>query len=149
MRRIREGELRLARRVELDTVLAKKIASVSNPWLHLRIDYSPLGQPNGQRPPSTFSAENDRYLVCLAHQVGYGRWEELQREVRRSALFKFDWFMKTRDQRELGARVETLVKLVEKELDEEVGGEERKTQKGAKAGSKRPLDEEPLASRKR
>ena len=48
--------------------------------------------------------------------MGYGRWEELQKEVRSSWAFKFDWFIKTRDQAELARRVEMLAKLVERQV---------------------------------
>lgn len=137
MRRIREGESRLARKSELDAAIAKKLSTLANPWLQLRIDWG------GPRPRSWFTEECDRYLVCLAHSVGYGRWEDLVREVRRSWLFKFDWFMKTRVPHELGERVEMLAELIEKQvLKESKAGK-------ARAGSKRPLEEAASSSRKK
>ena len=65
--------------------------------------------------------------------------------MRRSWLFKFDWFMKTRETRELGQRVETLAKLLEAEQKAEAAREKR----AGKAGSKRPLEEPSPPSRKR
>ena len=29
-----------------------------------------------------FSEEEDRFLVCMTSHLGYGRWDELAREVR-------------------------------------------------------------------
>ena len=88
--------------------------------------------------------------VC---QVGYGRWDELAREVRRSWLCKFDWYMKTRVPSELGKRVEYLTKLVEKEIGDDEAArreEERRAKKAGKAGAKRTLDEaEPAGGAKR
>jgi hypothetical protein len=41
-----------------------------------------------------FTEEEDRFIVCMTHQLGYGRWEELKYEIRRSWNFRFDWFIK-------------------------------------------------------
>jgi len=143
MRRIEAGEAKLARRLALDACLAKKLSRNAEPWHTLQIDYTCLGAPS--RPRSPFTVENDRYLVCLTVQVGYGRWDELVREVRKSWVLKFDWYMQTRVAPELGKRVEYLTKLIEKELaDEEAARkeEERKAKRAAKAaGGKRPMDE--------
>ena len=104
-----------------------------------------LGAPS--RPRSPFTIENDRHLVCFALQVGYGRWDDLLREVRKSWLFKFDWFVKTRVAAELGKRVEYLTKLIERELADEIAAkkeEERRMKKAGKAGGaggKRQADE--------
>ena len=45
-----------------------------------------------------FTEEEDRFIVCMTHQLGYGRWEELKYEIRRSWNFRFDWFIKVRPQ---------------------------------------------------
>ena len=70
--------------------------------------------------------------------MGYGRWEELVREVRKSWVMKFDWHMKTRVPKELGQRVEYLTKLIERELADEDAAkreQERKAKKAARANS--------------
>ena len=126
------GETKLARRLELDACLAKKVGSVASPWTQLRIDYGALGATGRGKTP--FSAENDRFLICMTHQVGYGRWEELQREARRSWLFRFDWYVKTRTQAELGRRVEMLAKLIEKEQETEAAAAAEAARKAKKAG---------------
>lgn len=150
LRRIEAGEARVARRLALDACLARKAGAYAEPWNSLKIDYTCLGA--AKRPPSPFTLDNDRHLVCMALQVGYGRWDELVREVRRSWLFKFDWYMKTRVGAELGKRVEYLSKLIEKELGDEDAArkeEERKAKKASKAAGKRPMDEEPAGSGKK
>ena len=55
----------------------------------------------------------------MTHQLGYGRWEELKYEVRRSWNFRFDWFIKSRTPKELENRFKQLVRLIEKELEAE------------------------------
>ena len=35
-------------------------------------------------------------MVCMTHQLGYGRWEELKYEIRKAWNFRFDWFIKVR-----------------------------------------------------
>lgn len=40
--------------------------------------------------------EEDRFLLCMTHQLGYGRWDELKAEIRKSWRFRFDWFFKSR-----------------------------------------------------
>jgi len=84
--------------------------------------------------------------VCLACQCGFGKWEDLQKEVRRSWLFRFDWWAKTRTQAELGKRVEYLARLVEKELEDDAeAAKKAKRQNGggsSKAGAKRSMEED-------
>jgi len=142
MRRIHEGEARLARKAALAAAIAKKLAQTPRPWVELQFDWG------GERPWSPFTIQSDRFLVCMAHQVGYGRWEELQREVRKSWALKFDWHMKTRDQRELGERVELLAEMIEKEMRQLESQAKKASAKGG-AGSKRPREDEAAGSRKK
>ena len=137
MRRIEAGEAK-PRRLALDAALARKIGNTHEPWNTLMSDYTCLGAT--ARPRSPFTIENDRHLLCMALQVGYGRWEELVKEVRKSWLCKFDWHMKTRVASELGKRVEYLMRLVEKEMEDLEAArkeEERKNKKKGGAGAKR------------
>jgi SWI/SNF-related matrix-associated actin-dependent regulator of chromatin subfamily A member 5 len=48
--------------------------------------------------------------------VGYGNWDEVKREIRKSWRFRFDWFFKSRTPSELQRRTDTLIRLIEKEL---------------------------------
>ena len=32
----------------------------------------------------------------MVHKLGYGAWDELKAEIRRSWRFRFDWFFKSR-----------------------------------------------------
>lgn len=54
----------------------------------------------------------------MVHKLGYGNWDELKAAFRTSALFRFDWFVKSRTTQELARRCDTLIRLVEKENQE-------------------------------
>ena len=55
-------------------------------------------QPSAVTLPSEADAaeEEDRFLLCMTHQLGYGQWDELKAEIRKSWRFRFDWFFKSR-----------------------------------------------------
>jgi SWI/SNF-related matrix-associated actin-dependent regulator of chromatin subfamily A member 5 len=40
--------------------------------------------------------EEDRFILCMIHKLGYGAWDELKAEIRKSWRFRFDWFFKSR-----------------------------------------------------
>jgi SWI/SNF-related matrix-associated actin-dependent regulator of chromatin subfamily A member 5 len=40
----------------------------------------------------------------MTHKLGYGNWDDLKAEVRKSWRFRFDWFFKSRTSQELGRR---------------------------------------------
>ena len=148
MRKIESGEAKIQQRIERASALGKKVSRTKNPWLTLRIDYGSAATRGKQ-----YTEENDRFLVCMTHQLGYGRWEELRDEVRNSWLFRFDWFVKTRTPQELSRRVETLARAIEKEMAEVEAAEEaerKSKKKGAAAkGSKRAAEPEAAPSGKR
>ena len=116
--KIAKGEARLQRRVDIDRAVKKKLGQYKNPWTQLTIHYSKAG-------PGAYTADNDRFLVCMMHQLGHGNWDALKLEVRKAWNFRFDWYIKSRTPQELGRRCDTLVKLIEKE----VNARKRKRQK--------------------
>ena len=46
--------------------------------------------------PMICAEEEDRFILCMVHKLGYGAWDELKAEIRRSWRFRFDWFFKSR-----------------------------------------------------
>jgi len=132
MRRIEAGEAKIQRRIEIGHTLATKVARSKNPWLHMRINY-------GAQKGKLYNEEEDRFLVCMTHQLGYGAWDDLREEVRRCWLFRFDWFIKTRTTAELQRRVDVLIRLIEKENAELEEQESHAIKKRPpKSGSKTP-----------
>jgi len=97
----------------------RKVEKYTNPWLHLKFQY-------GNAKGKAFTEEEDRFIVCMTHQLGYGRWEELKYEVRRSWNFRFDWFIKSRTPKELENRFKQLVRLIEKELEADDQGKNKR-----------------------
>jgi len=112
--KIEEGEQRLKRRDEQMTALDAKIKRYKNPWTSLTIPY-------GQKKGKSFVEEEDVFLVCMTHKLGYGNWEALKDEIRRAWQFRFDWFLKSRTPQELSRRVDMLIRCIEKENTELTG----------------------------
>eukprot|EP00512_Aurantiochytrium_limacinum_P004433 CAMPEP_0171496774 /NCGR_PEP_ID=MMETSP0958-20121227/6893_1 /TAXON_ID=87120 /ORGANISM="Aurantiochytrium limacinum, Strain ATCCMYA-1381" /LENGTH=1279 /DNA_ID=CAMNT_0012030923 /DNA_START=175 /DNA_END=4014 /DNA_ORIENTATION=- len=135
--RIKKGEQKLARRAAITEALDKKVSRTKNPWQSLTINY-------GSNKGKTFSEEEDRFLVCMLQRLGYGAWDQLKQEIRKAWNFRFDWFFKSRTAAELQRRADTLVRLIEKELEEETKKSEagKRTKAGASvAGSKKKKEE--------
>jgi len=110
IKKIEAGEDKINRRLEIEKILKVKVAQVKDPFNQLRINY-------GQNKGKAFNEEEDRYMICMTQKLGYGNWEDLKAEIRTAWQFRFDWFIKSRTPTELGRRVDTLIRLVEKETD--------------------------------
>ncbi len=91
--------------------IATKLQKCKNPWQELKIAY-------GANKGKAYTEEEDRFLLCMVHQLGYGAWDELKAKIRESWRFRFDWFFKSRTPQELSRRCDTLIRLVEKENEE-------------------------------
>ncbi|TYI38841.1 hypothetical protein ES332_A02G056700v1 [Gossypium tomentosum] len=111
IKNIERGEARISRRDEIMMAIGKKLDRYKNPWLELKIQY-------GQNKGKLYNEECDRFMICMVHKLGYGNWEELKAAFRASPLFRFDWFVKSRTTQELARRCDTLIRLVEKENQE-------------------------------
>ncbi|EKX31046.1 hypothetical protein GUITHDRAFT_83481 [Guillardia theta CCMP2712] len=118
-KQIEKGESKIQKRQECMNAVKLKVEKYANPWQQLKFQY-------GNAKGKAFTEEEDRFIVCMTHQLGYGRWEELKYEIRRSWNFRFDWFIKSRTPKELEARFKQLVRLIEKELENEDASYKRK-----------------------
>ena len=108
--RIERGEKKIVLRNEIKEILDWKVKSTKSPWQNLKINYfSNRGK--------AYTAEEDRFIVCLMQKIGYGRWEEIKLEIRKAWQFRFDWFIKSRTLQELNRRGDLLVKLIRSEKD--------------------------------
>eukprot|EP00667_Euglena_gracilis_P000745 EG_transcript_744 len=67
------------------------------------------------RPAVTWDDEEDRQLAMVTHEVGYGKWDEIQRRLQAVPALAFDWPMKVRGPAELKVRAEHLVRAIERE----------------------------------
>lgn len=64
----------------------------------------PLQLSYGANKGKAYTEEEDRFILCMTHKLGYGAWDDLKSEIRKSWKFRFDWFFKSRTPQELGRR---------------------------------------------
>lgn len=133
IKNIERGEARIARAAEIERAVAAKLAAYKNPWQELRLAY-------GSNKGKAYTEEEDRFILCTIHELGYGAWDELKAAVRASWRFRFDWFFKSRTPAELNRRCDTLIRLVEKEAEDGAGGGGGK-KGGSRAPSAAPSDD--------
>jgi len=69
-----------------------QMARYRAPFHQLRIQY-------GTNKGKNYTEEEDRFLVCMLHKLGFDRenvYDELRTAVRQAPQFRFDWFIKSR-----------------------------------------------------
>ena len=93
-------------------ILDQKFLQYKDPWRELSFDTS------SSHKSRIFTNENDRYLICMVKLVGYGNWDVLKSRIRKSFMFKFDYMLRSRTSGELQRRVDSLIRILEKEFEE-------------------------------
>ncbi|CAG2173648.1 unnamed protein product [Oppiella nova] len=131
MAQIEKGEQRIQRRQDIKRALDSKMSRYRAPFHQLRIAY-------GTNKGKNYTEEEDRFLVCMLHKLGFDRelvYDELKSAIRSAPQFRFDWFIKSRTASELQRRCNTLITLIERE-NQELEEKERQTKKkpGPKPG---------------
>ncbi|GAB6033284.1 SWI/SNF- matrix-associated actin-dependent regulator of chromatin sub A member 5 [Chamberlinius hualienensis] len=132
MAQIEKGEAKIQRRASIKKALDAKMARYRAPFHQLRIAY-------GTNKGKNYTEEEDRYLVCMLHKLGFDKenvYDELRATVRSAPQFRFDWFIKSRTATELQRRCNTLITLIEREnqeLEEKEKAEKKK--RGPKPGT--------------
>ncbi|GLI59043.1 hypothetical protein VaNZ11_000871 [Volvox africanus] len=111
IKNIERGEQKIQRQQDIMNAVAAKLERYKNPWQELKIQY-------GANKGKAYTEEEDRFILCMVHKLGYGNWDDLKAEIRKSWRFRFDWFFKSRTPQELGRRCETLIRLIEKENED-------------------------------
>lgn len=134
MAQIEKGEQRIQRRQDIKRALDAKMSRYRAPFHQLRIAY-------GTNKGKNYTEEEDRFLVCMLHKLGFDRemvYDELKSAIRSAPQFRFDWFIKSRTASELQRRCNTLITLIERE-NQELEEKEKQTKKkpGPKAGAAR------------
>lgn len=81
-------------------------------WQTLKLKYV-AGSKN-----RSYTEEEDAFLLCMMHRHGYGNIERIRLEIRKVWQFRFNWYFKSRNSLEIQRRCESIVKMVEKELEE-------------------------------
>ena len=122
VKRIEKGESHLAKIDNNNLMLRYKTQKYVNPWLETKFNY-------GQNQVKEFTPEEDAFICCMTAKLGYGYWEEVRMQIRNAWEFRFDWFIKTRSAAEIQKRCDTLIKLIEKEYQDELRIQEREKAK--------------------
>ncbi|RKP38464.1 SNF2 family [Dimargaris cristalligena] len=107
---IEKGEARLAKQREIQRMLTQFVRSCEHPLQQLKIPYKPS---KGKH----YIEEEDRFLLVHLEQLGYNRddvYDLIHAEIRKSPLFKFDWFFKSRTPSELQRRCNTRILMLQK-----------------------------------
>jgi SWI/SNF-related matrix-associated actin-dependent regulator of chromatin subfamily A member 5 len=140
--KISKGEQKIKRREAMEIIIAEKVGKTVDPFRSLSIPYQ-LQTARAGSSNRGFTEDEDRFLVCMLNVLGYGAWESLRSEIRRSEQFRFNWFIKSRSSEDLHRRSDALVRLLEREAGEfglvsdEVLGRKRarpRVEAGAAAG---------------
>jgi SWI/SNF-related matrix-associated actin-dependent regulator of chromatin subfamily A member 5 len=94
------------------------VGSAHDPFRALTLPYNLAGRGTAAASTRGFNEEEDRFLVCMLNVLGYGAWDALKVEIRRSEQFRFNWFMKSRTGEELHRRCDALIRILEREAGE-------------------------------
>ncbi len=103
VKNIERGEEKLARLKHIKEVLDWQMSQSTNPLFDMDLDF-----PKGT---TKFIPEEDRFLLCAMHEVGYGQWEQIKLLIRTAYHFRFNWFIKSRSPLEINRRCDTLLKV--------------------------------------
>ncbi|KAI9172381.1 ISWI chromatin-remodeling complex ATPase ISW2 [Paramyrothecium foliicola] len=113
---IEDGEDR-TRRIELQRkLLRKKMQQYRVPLQQLKINYS-VSTTNKK----VYNEEEDRFLLVLLDRYGIDTpdlYEKMRVDIQESPLFRFDWFLLSRNAIELSRRCTTLLTAIVKEFED-------------------------------
>eukprot|EP00940_MAST-03C_sp_MAST-3C-sp2_P002813 g2813.t1 len=126
-KKILKGEEKIARVAEVETLIRCKVESYKDPWLSLKFDYG----PNKGKP---YTEEEDRWLLCTVNEIGYGKWSEVRLRIRVAWQFRFDWWIKSRNNAEIQRRIDSLVRIIERENRERSSSRSSKKKKKTTSG---------------
>jgi SWI/SNF-related matrix-associated actin-dependent regulator of chromatin subfamily A member 5 len=136
MEKIERGERKILRLRQIRDAIQEKIEC------HLEVTFGPqFADIKGGKVPSAhellayswpkiklwygtgtrgraYQEEEDAFLLCMMHRHGYGSAERIRMEIRRAWQFRFNWYFKSRTGVEIQKRCDTIVKIVEKEIED-------------------------------
>lgn len=108
MKSIEKGESKLLEIERLTVETARKVKRYTNPWEDMPINYQGKGG-------KVFTEEEDRVLLCLVNQFGYGAWDRIKQEICGMEMFAFDYYLRSRTAAEIGRRCDSLMRICEKD----------------------------------
>ncbi len=120
VRQVEGGEERLSNRRQQHELLEWKASR------GLSIDFSAVFYTKFKS--KLFTVEADRFMAERVLKVGTSNITKLREEIRDEPMFRFDHYLRTRNETELNKRMASIYKLIEKEKDSE-GYEGRKRER--------------------
>ncbi|RLN10950.1 hypothetical protein BBO99_00004325 [Phytophthora kernoviae] len=108
LKSIEKGESKLLEIERLTEETARKVKRYANPWEDMPINYQGKGG-------KVFTEEEDRVLLCLVNQFGYGAWNRIKQEICGMEMFAFDYYLRSRTAAEIGRRCDSLMRICEKD----------------------------------
>ncbi|RLN75764.1 hypothetical protein BBJ28_00010208 [Nothophytophthora sp. Chile5] len=108
LKSIEKGESKLLEIERLTEETARKVKRYANPWEDMPINYQGKGG-------KVFTEEEDRVLLCLVNQFGYGAWDRIKQEICAMETFAFDYYLRSRTAAEIGRRCDSLMRICEKD----------------------------------
>ena len=64
-----------------------------------------------------FTKETDSLLLLVTDKIGYGKWQEIKKALKRETRCRFDHLFLSRNEEDLKKRVIYLIQSIEKEFD--------------------------------
>ncbi|KAJ1724300.1 chromatin remodeling complex Adenosinetriphosphatase [Coemansia erecta] len=114
---ISKGEQKRVRRNEIQQLLDSKLGECKqDPLRHFNIPYGTGGSTARGR---VYTEDEDRFMLVSLARNGIGSddvYDKIRQELRLSPVFRFDWFIKSRNSQEIQRRCQTLIGLLQKEV---------------------------------
>lgn len=131
---VEQGEERLKKLQHQQTLLRQKISMYRAPMAEMHISF-PVSSAR-----KIYSEEEDRFLLLQVNELGLDAenlYDKIKDRIKKSPLFKFDWFFLSRTPIELSRRVATLLLAITREVE---GPNAMKR----KSGPRKAIAEDPL-----
>jgi SWI/SNF-related matrix-associated actin-dependent regulator of chromatin subfamily A member 5 len=109
---ITKGEQKIEQNNIKMNALVAKVESCANPWFDLYIK-------GGGASSTNWTKEEDSFLLCLAYKYGLS-WDKIHQEAISAWQFSFDYYLRSRSEVDIERRVNTLLRIIEKEYTEKL-----------------------------
>ncbi|KAL9180621.1 hypothetical protein ACHAXT_011074 [Thalassiosira profunda] len=106
--------------------VSKELLEQHSPWDLLMYSWPKMKFKYGQSKGYNYQTDEDAFLLTMMHRHGYGAARRIQLEIRRAWQFRFNWYFKSRSPEEIQKRCDTLIRVIEKEVEEHRKEEEAK-----------------------
>ncbi|XP_953839.1 SWI/SNF family trascriptional activator protein, putative [Theileria annulata] len=131
IKKIEQGEENLLKIHQLHQTIVEKQKQLKNPWVGTEVLFS------AHRGKSTFSEDEDRFLMNIISLFGYEKWSVLVELIRLDPKFQFNLFFRSRNAIDISKRADYIIKHISKEVSlhleaTKVGSGERPSKRGRK-----------------